>query len=153
MALSSTGIATAIAGLTISGVTVKDISGIPDEADPRSMPILFPAPSTWIGGGNGEPNTGPVTFGTPTTRMWIFNREYNYIYLHAPVGSGRGLFDHYSAMSTNCDAILTAIIALDLAGVDVKNIEISNFGALQDPAGKQFYGFMLKIILREKVNA
>lgn len=153
MSLSSTTIATGIAALSISGVTVKDITGIPEGISDRTLPILFPAPSSWMGGGNGEPSTGPATFGTPTTRFWIFNRTYNYVYLHAPVGSGRGLYDHYSSMSSKADAILEAILTLDLSGIDVKNVIISDFGVLEDPAKKQYYGFTLAIMLREKVNA
>jgi hypothetical protein len=153
MSLSSTTIATGIAALSISGVTVKDITSIPEGISARALPVLFPAPSGWMGGGNGEPSTGPATFGTKSTRLWIFNRTYNYVYLHAPVGSGRGLYDHYSSMSGKADAILEALLTLDLSGVDVKNIVISDFGVLQDPAGEQYYGFTITIMLREMVNA
>jgi hypothetical protein len=153
MALSSTTIATGIAALSISGVTVKDVSGIPDEAIVRDLPLLFPSPDDFIDGASSEPSTGPATFGTPSTRMWIFNRIFNYIYLHAAVGEGRGLMDHRPGMCTNCDAIITALLTLDLAGIDVKNVEVSDFGELQDASGKHFYGCKLKVTMREKVNA
>jgi hypothetical protein len=157
MALSSTGVATGIAALSISGVTVRDITAIPEKVEPRNLPMLFPSPADWMLGGTGEgtPNSalGPSSFGTPTTRYWLFNRVYQYIYLHAPVGSGRGLYSHYSNMATNADAILTAITTLDLTGVDVRQIDIGSYGTLQDPAGGQFYGFTVTVTLRERINA
>jgi len=149
---SSSTIATGIAALSITGVTVKDITAIPERVEARDCPILFPSPDGWMTGGNGEPSEGSTTFGTATTRLWTFNRSYKYIYLHAGVGSGRGLKDHISAMSGKADAILTAISALDVSDVDVKNMTIGEFGVLTDPAGKSFYGFILDITLRERLN-
>ena len=152
MSFSSTAIGTGISNLSISGVTVKDITAIPDSVVDRMCPILFPSPDGWMGGGNGEPTEGSTTFGTATTRLWTFNRNYHYVYLHAPVGSGRGLLDMISAMSTKADAILTAITTLDLTDVDVKTIAIGEFGVLTDPAGHSFFGFTLDITFRERLN-
>jgi len=83
MSFSSTAIATAISNLSISGVTVKDVSAIPDTVEQRMCPILFPSPDGWMTGGNAEPGEGPSTFGTKTSRLWTFNRGYRYVYLHA----------------------------------------------------------------------
>jgi hypothetical protein len=152
MSFSSTAIASGIAGLTISGVTVKDLTGIPDSVVDRMCPILFPSPDGWQAGGNGEPSEGSTTFGTPTTRLWTFNRTYRYVYLHAPIGSSRGLLDMISAMSTKADAILTAITTLDVTDVDVKTVTVGEFGVLTDPAGKSFFGFTLDITFRERLN-
>ena len=152
MSFSSTTIATAIAALTISGVTVKDITAIPEQVAARDCPILFPSPDGWMGGSNGEPEDGPTTFGTVTTRLWQFNRVYHYVYLHEVVGATRGLKDIYSALATKADAIITAITRLNVTDVDVKNVNISNFGVLSDPAGNSFFGFSLDITLRERLN-
>jgi len=150
MALNSAGIHTAIAALSVSGVTIKDLSGIPTQVTSRECPIFYPTRKT---GGTSEPSTGAATFGTPTTRMWLFNRTFEYIYLHAAVGEGRGITEHYTAMSAKEDALLTAIIALDVSGVDVKLVETTEYGIEVDPAGNQFYGCKVNITLREKVNA
>jgi hypothetical protein len=152
MSFSSTAIGTGIATLSISGVTVKDITAIPEQVENRMCPILFPSPDGWMAGGNGEPGEGPTTFGTPTTRLWTFNRTYRYIYLHSQVGAGRGLLDVISAMSTKADAILTAITTLDLSDVDVKTVVVGEFGVLTDPAAKAFFGFTLDITFRERLN-
>jgi len=152
MSFSSTAIATGIAALSISGVTVKDITAIPENVKERDCPILFPSPDSWMGGANGEPSEGPTTFGTTTSRLWTFNRVYRYVYLHAPVGAGRGIKDFYSAMATKADAIITAITTLDISDVDVKNVAIGDFGVITDPVGSSFFGFMVDITLRERLN-
>lgn len=153
MALSTATISAAIAALSISGVTVKDLSGIPTRITSRECPIMYPSPRNWKSGGTAEPSTGSATFGTASTRFWIFNRQYQYIYLHAAVGEGRTIAEHYTAMSAKEDAILTALVALDVADVDVKDISVSDYGIIPDPSGAEFFGFALSVTLREKINA
>jgi len=150
MPLAAGTIATAIAALTISGVVVKNITEIPDAVDLRNGPQLLPGP-TWISGGIGssEDSEGPATFGPG---MWVFQRVFNYRYFHAAVGVGRGLQDHYSAMTTNLDAIFTAFVTLDVANVDVMELSNSEFGAVLDPANNQFYGFDIAVALKERIN-
>jgi len=149
MALASTTIATAIKNLSITGVTVLDITEMQDQVDLRLGPVLMPGPS-WIAGGlGGEDPEGSATFGPG---MWIFQRVFSYRYFHAPVGSGRGLYDYYSAMSTNLDAIVTAFVGLNVTGVDVMELDNSEFMVVNDPSEKQFYGFDFAVSLKEKVN-
>lgn len=152
MALNATGIAAGIAALTITGITVKDIDTISDRINPRDCPLLMPNPNSWISGGIGtsEAAQGPATFGPG---MWVFERAFSYLYLHAQIGSGRGLNDHMSGMSDNLDAILTAMVGLNIAGVDVMQLENSDFNVVTDPTGQQFYGFGVVITLKERVNA
>lgn len=152
MALNSTGIATAIAALSISGVTVLDLPAVPDTADMRKCPQMFPNPSGWIVGGIGsnEDGEGPATFGPG---MWVMQRAFNYVYLHAPVGQGRGMLDHMSAMSTNLDAIMTALTTMAIANVDVMEIDCGDFVVITDPAGARFYGYTVTVALKERINA
>ena len=152
MGLNARTIASAIAGMTVTGVTIKDVTGIPEQVQPRDCPILFPDPIAWMAGGNGEPSDGPATFGTPTNRMWVFDRVYRYVYLHASAGAGRGLPDQYPTLSDANDAIATALTALDITGVDIKTIAPDHVGILADPAGNNFYGFQLALTFRERVN-
>ncbi len=157
MALNSLAIATGIAALgpiTASGtIDILDITAEPNQVQPRDCPLMFPMPNGYLGGSNSEPSDGPETFGTPTTRSWVFDRSYKYVYLHAPVGAGRGLLDQNPGMCQNADAISTALTQLDLAGIDVKNVGIGQFGVLQDPAGNKFYGYLVTVLLRERINA
>lgn len=150
--MNSVTVAAGIAALSISGVTVKDIDEIPESIAPRDCPILFPSPDGWMGAANSEPSDGPATFGTPTTRYWVFARTYNYVYLHAEVGSGRGLKDHYSGMCSKADAIIEAIAEMDISDVDVQTINIGEFGVLADPATNGYFGFRVTVTLRERIN-
>lgn len=153
MSLSSATIATAIAALSVSGVTIKNITNTPQQVSARDCPILYPPMNAWKRGGSAqESSNGPATFGTPTTRYWVFNRTYRYIYLHAPVGSGRGLDDHTLAMSDNEDAISTALTALDIPTVDIIGVTVGEFGQIQEPAGAMFYGFTFDVKMRERLN-
>jgi hypothetical protein len=153
MTLSSATIATAIAALSVSGVTIKDVDEIPESILPRACPIMFPSPDNWLGGANGEPADGPTTFGTASTRYWIINRAYRYVYLHEAVGATRGLKDVISAMATKADSIIEALFEMDITDVDVQNVTTGEFGVLEDPAGHGFFGFTVTITLRERINA
>ena len=150
MALSSATIHTAIAALSVSGVNIKDLSGIPQTVTSRACPVFYPNKKSE---GTAEPSTGAATFGTASTRMWLFNRTFEYIYLHAQAGEGRTIAEHYTAMSAKEDAILTALIGLDIADVDVMNVRTTEYGVEVDPSGAQFYGFKIAVTFREKVNA
>lgn len=151
MSFSSTAIFTAISNLSISGVTVKDLTAIPQAGEQTACPILFPNPDGCVSGANGEPSDGATTFGTPTTRMWQFNRTYELIYLHCQVGSG-SLSDFYSDMCSKSDAIIHALVELDITDVDVQTVTIGKFGALQDPSGNYFHGFTVSVTMRERIN-
>jgi hypothetical protein len=152
MALNAAGITSAIAALSISGVTVKDVSGMPDKVLQRDCPIMFPAPGDWIGAGSGSSDE-ETTFGTPSTRYWQTHRTFKYLFLHSAVGTGRGLADEYDAAVTKLEAIWQAVIGLDVAGVDVEGFSHTAIGVLSDPSGSQFNGAFVEIQLREKVNA
>ena len=67
-------------------------------------------------------------------------------------GEGRTIAEHYTAMSAKEDLILTALVALDVADVDVMQIQTAEYGIKQDPAGAEFFGLTVTITLREKVN-
>lgn len=152
MTLSAATNATAIAALTVSGVTIKDVTAIPEKVNARDCPILFPSPDNWLGGANLEPADGPTTFGTASTRYWLINRAYRYIYLHEAVGSTRGLKDVIYAMAAKVDLIIEALCELDVSGVDVQSVVVGDFGVLEDPAGNGFFGCTVTVTLRERIN-
>lgn len=151
MTLSTANVAAGIAAISLSGVTIKNITSVPEQVQPRDCPIIFPHPVQYIQGGAGF-EEGLETFGTPTTRFWLFNRTYRYIFLYTPVGSTRGLVDIYAGFSAKIDAFMEKLTALDISDVDVKNIMVSELGVLEDPAGSKFYGCTIDIMVREKVN-
>ena len=152
MALSASTVSAAIASLSITGMkTIRDTNSIPEEVDGRSLPIMFPDPTNWLDAGSGAPEE-ETTFGTPSTRMWTVHRTYNYVWLYKIAGAGRGLQSHYPGGSAMLDAIVTAIIALAVSGVDVEGVSHSQFGLISDPSGKQFYGAFVSVKCRERIN-
>ena len=151
MTLSTSSITAGIAAISINGLSIKDITAIPEQVQPRDCPILFPHPVQFIQGGAGG-EEGLETFGTPTSRFWLFNQTYRYLFLYAPVGSTRGMIDIYSGYVSKIDSIMESLTELDVTDVDVRNITVSELGVIEDPAGSKFYGCTIDIMVREKVN-
>lgn len=149
MALDSAGIATAIAALNISGVNIKDLTAIPEGTTARLIPVLFPDPAGWMGDQLAEMRT----FGAAASRYWEVTRNLRYIYCHAPIGSGRGLFEHHQDMTQAADLIIEAFLELDVSGVDIISVGIGEFGPVADPSGNQFHGFSVFVTVRERANA
>lgn len=152
MAIDAAAITSAIAALSVSGVTIKDVSAIPDSVVHRDCPIFFPAPGNWLNGGNAA-NEDSTTFGTPGTRLWHINRSMNYVFLHSAVGTGRGNADNYADAVTKIEALVTALVQLDVSGVDVTDVAHTPISVMNSPAQTKFTGCEFTITLRERINA
>lgn len=152
MALNGAAISSAISALDIDGVTIKDVSGIPQSVQTRDCPILFPMPGNWYGGGNAV-NEDKSTFGTAGSRYWTTSHAMNYVYLHSEVGTGRGNADNYASAVEDIEDIVEAVTALDVSGVDVAEISHNPIGILTDPSGRRFTGCEVTITLRQRINA
>jgi hypothetical protein len=151
MALNSVAIANGIAALTVTGVTIKSLSNIPDIITVGECPILMPDENNWMSGAVGGPDgDGPSTFGPG---MWEFQRDFGYIYLHSATGQKRSMSDHLAAISANIDAIQTALTTLNVAGVDVIQITCGEFGPYTDPSKQNFYGLKIVVTVEERINA
>ena len=138
-------VADSIAGLTISGVTIKDIDQIPDSAR-MLTPLLIPQPANFV------TNLGVefVTFGSNTGAKINTNYTLNYVFLFCEVGSGLGSFAAFSGLVGKLMTILDAINSNDAitGAVDVKINTIGNIGVITDPAGNEFWGleFSLRVL-------
>lgn len=139
-------ITASIAGLTISGVTVKDIGAIPESGN-MITPVLFPQPSGFLDGVK-------VTFETFGSNAGAkLNLEYNlhYVYLHTRAGAGMSQFDGYSGLMTNLAAIMAAIMSNDAINglIDLQLSDIGSIGIISDPAGNDFWGLLLDLHVLE----
>jgi len=147
MTISSTisTVAGSIAGLTISGVTIKDIDQIPDSAR-MLTPLLIPQPANFVT----NLSVSFETFGSNTGAKINTNYTLNYVFLFCEVGSGLGSFAAFSGLVTKLMAILNAINSNDAitGAVDVKINNIGNIGVITDPAGNDFWGleFSLRVL-------
>jgi hypothetical protein len=148
MALDAGAIADGIAALVVPGVTIKSLADMPLDLARAGLPVLMPDPDNW----GGEVSAEMETFGFASGSMWHVTRVLGYLYAHAPVGANRSPFEFFAAMSDNRDAIIEAILELDIAGVDVVGLSAGKFSVLQSPAGTGYHGFLLGVVVREKVN-
>lgn len=149
MALNAVAIASGIAALSVTGVTIKDLDEIPVDITRAGMPLLMPDPDNW----GGETSANMETFGFAANSMWTVTRTLGYVYFHAIVGTERSPSVYYTDMSNNRDAIIEALLELDIDGVDVVGVNSGKFTQLADMSGKSFHGFLMGVLVREKVNA
>lgn len=138
-------VADSIAGLTISGITIKDIDQIPDSAS-MLCPLLIPQPANFVT----DLSISFETFGSNGTAKINSNYTLNYVFLYCEVGSGLGAFAAFSGLVTKLSAILVAINSNDAisGAVDVKINSIGNIGVITDPAGHEYWGleFSLRVL-------
>lgn len=151
MSLSATTITAAIADLVISGVTVLDVSEIPSTVTVRDCPVLFPMPGNWLGSGSGTPDE-ETSFGTPSSRYWKSHRVFTYVFIYAPVGTGRAISEQYTSASAFMDSIPTAVVQLDVSGVDLENITHKPLGVIEDATGAKFIGTNFDFAFTERIN-
>lgn len=133
-----------IAGLIISGVTIKDIDQIP-EAARLLTPLVIPQPNNFVT----DLSVTFETFGSNGSAKINTNYTLNYVFLFCEVG-GLSAFAAFSGLIEKLSAILVAIDSNDAisGAVDVKINSIGNLGVITDPAGVEFWGleFSLRVL-------
>ena len=138
-------VADSIAGLSISGVTIKDIDQIPDSAA-FLCPLLIPQPANFVT----DLSVSFETFGSNGGAKINTNYTLNYVFLFCEVGSGLGSFAAFAGLVAKLSTILVAINSSDAitGAVDVKINSIGNIGVITDPAGNEFWGleFSLRVL-------
>jgi hypothetical protein len=138
-------VADSIAGLTLSGVTIKDIDQIPDAAR-MLCPLIIPNPANFVT----DVSISFETYGSNGGAKINTNYTLNYMFLFCEVSSGLGAFAAYSGLIAKLSAILVLINSNDAitGAVDVKINSIGNIGTITDPAGNDFWGleFSLKVL-------
>jgi len=138
MSINVVTLADSIAGLSVTGVTIKDLDEIIESVQARQCPVLYPNPDGFMSGLTLE----RAAMGSGTSSVWDVEYSISYKYLHSPIGASRGLFDVYKDMVTKVAAIIDKILVSDsLTGaVDLTLEEITQFGAVSDPVGNMFHG-------------
>jgi hypothetical protein len=136
-----------IAGLNVSGVTIKDITAIPDSSQ-MLCPILIPQPNGFI------TDVAPSfeTFGSNGGAKLNLGYTLNYVFLHSE--GGVNTFANYSDLIAKLVLIMNAIFGNDaISGlVDMKINAIGDIGLIEDPAGNQFWGVLFSLRCLEYVQ-
>ena len=149
MTLAISTITAAIAGVSVSGVTILDKSAIPNEWDTRT-PILYPEPIGFVSGFKvTRDSVGMASVATKTV-----NYNLNYTFIHSLAGLDRSIGVLYGDMVSKAFSIIDAILALDTVSgavtIDVK--DINEFGVVQDPSGNSCNGCKISFAIQEFVN-
>jgi hypothetical protein len=140
-------ITNSIAGLSVTGVTIKDIHDIPESAA-LLLPVMFPRPNEFIT----DLTFTRVSQGGGGTALMDVSYTLNYVYCHAPIGSGvGGLFSSYNSLITNIALILEKLFASDniTGAVDMTVAGISSVGPVADPAGNPYHGVEISLRILE----
>ncbi len=135
-------VASSIAALTISGVTLMDLDEVPDALDPRGCPILAPSVA--------DPQF-LTEWELPVCLTLMGNMQVaytlNYKLYQAPVGSDRSLLKLYPAMVATADRVAAALLALTALG-GCKHISLAampQFGPVSDASGNMFHGAVIAL--------
>jgi len=136
----------AVSNISISGVTVKDITGIPEQAL-MLCPLIFPVPNFVT-----NLKTTIDTLGTAGSERITLEYDINYIYAHCAINANvGGLYSMYSGLVTNIIAVLVAMLINDNPrdGVTMRVGTVSNAGAVNDPAGNTYWGCAFSLHVTE----
>ena len=149
MGLQAVAVATAIGGLTVAGVNLKALNAIPEGADARECPMVYPRPDGFLSGLEVIVDSFGSTAAKKTVKYIL-----TYTYLYAPLGAGRGLFDLYEDMVTKALLFIDTVIANDaITGcVDIEPLDIKEWGPVSDPSGVMFHGAHISFGITELVN-
>ena len=137
-------VAAAIAALDIDGVTVYDLSAMPQAVDERALPALGPSVdraflSDWTGRRITTQGNVEMTY------------TLNYTLYQAKIGKGRGLFEQYPVMVATAQAIADRFNSL--SRVDgCKRLELAAypaFGKVMDASGQEFHGAIISLRVTE----
>jgi len=149
MALAVTSVATDIAGLSVTGLTIKDLDGFKDEILQRDCPILIPAPQYFT-----DPKVVRQTFGSGSVAKTDVYYTLNYRMFYSELGTARGLSDIYQGLVGLTADLMDAIIANDYTddAVDISIASVGAFGVVVDPADNPFHGVDIGIRVWEFEN-
>jgi len=138
----------AIAGLSISGVTIKDLDEIPGNTNLQPK-TLYPNAEGVIRG----LLPSRETYGTLGSEKINLDYGIRYRYVHCtPDGSPGGVYDVVDDCVETIASILAVLLANDTVNgaVDVWLTSMSDFPIIvQDPAGNDFWGCDFTLGIKE----
>ena len=147
MALGIATIANAIAALSVTGLTIKDIDEIPPQAD-QSISTLIPLPDYMT-----DFEVELDSFGGGSTAKMTVWYTLGYRLCYKPVGAGLDL-EYYDNMIALAAAFLDAVLAIEtISGCEgIMPIGVVNMGVVNDPADNSYIGCDIFLRVQEFVN-
>lgn len=155
MTIQITDLVDAISQLEIAGVRVLDMDEIKPEVLARECPVLMPEPLNFV-------SNIIITRDTSGAASWAkktITYTLNYVFLYAPVGTGREL-QKYGDMVKKAFAVLDAFISHDDLtvnttydeAVDISPVSVTEFGPVPDPSGGLYLGCRMQFVVTEFIN-
>jgi hypothetical protein len=136
-------LATAIKGLTITGIPIRDITEIPSSGM-LQCPVLIPKPDGYIS----NLLVTRDTYGTGGTEKLTLTYDLTYRLLYAPIGMNLdfGTYDNFISAIASILVVLETNDVLSGA-VDIRVNTVSGIGPVNDPAGNVYHGcdFVLSV--------
>ena len=143
-----TSVASGIAALSVSGVTIKDTSETTDAIDARECPVLAPAVANFVT--NFDPRR--ESFGLNNEAAITIEYDLTYTLYYMPAGSERTLAVLFDGLLKTVAAIFEAALTEIGGAVDVLPKDIRNTGADLDPTGREFIGYQVVFRVTEFRN-
>lgn len=142
IALSPVTVANSISELSIAGVNIKSLEGMPTTGN-MLLPLLMPQPDNFI------TDIVPVrqSFGSGTGKALDFNYTLHYVFLFTELGSGISQLDPYSPLIEKLEVIWETILTNDaITGlVDMELAGVEGLGAVQGPDSNQYWGALFSL--------
>jgi hypothetical protein len=134
--------ASSIAAVSISGVTVCNVSNVPQSAR-MITPILVPQPDGWLS----DVAQGPKAVSVADAGQSDFSYTLHYVFLLCEAGSGVEQTDPYNNLVSKLKTVLQTVLDDDTLA---ESIEISlngmdGIGVVQDPSGVDFWGALISL--------
>ena len=149
MALQTAAIANSIAGLSVAGLSIRDVDEKPAGVDAR-QPTLFPLENYIT-----DFNMVRDSFGGGSTAKMTVTYTLNYRLCYKPIGAGRSnIISWFDDVVDMTMLFIDAVLAVEtLTGlIDIIPVEITNMGGVEDPANNIFYGCDIGVNVKEFVN-
>ena len=141
-------VASAVAGLSVPGVTMRDINQISSSYLTKPA-LLSPRPERYIT----DVSIVADTFGSGSIRSMTLRYKLNYVYYHCQIGSALD-FAEYQDMINNVANIVEVLITNDNLAGATDNIPptISDISAVSDPAGNLYLGCIITLSIVQYIN-
>lgn len=138
-------VATAISGLSITGIKIYDLDEIPVNAM-MVTPCLFPDPAGFVSGINPQIET----YGTAGNEKITLNYSLNYVYAHSPLGQNIQM-NIWKPFIENTADILKVFLENDTVDgcQDLRVSETSSFGVVVDAAGNSYTGCVFTLNIQQ----
>ena len=154
MTLEFATVAYTLANLEVAGLEWKDIDEIPAEVGLRGKSFMIPKPDFVT-------NFSMVrdSYGGGSTALMTVTYYVNYRLCYEPVGTNVAMsLKVYKGLLDMVGLILDRVLVIDVFNddktevVNVVPMSVTNFGIVNDPAGRSFFGADFEFEVTEFVN-